>query len=94
MGLLLIDCWLCISFVMSMGFVSMLLFTYVMQSNGDISWFLKIYLLIFLGFFLYSSMYLDMVFLIHYWVYFVVILRACICAVWRSELWLLYILAY
>ena len=49
MGLLLIDCWLCISLAMSVGFVSMLLFVSVMQSNGGVSWFLKTFLLIFLG---------------------------------------------
>ena len=59
----------------------MLLFTFVMQSNGGVFWFLKTLLLIFLGFFPYSNMYLDMVFLIHSWVYFVVLLRACICAI-------------
>ena len=50
MGLLLVDCWLCISLAMSMGFVSMLLFASVIQSNGDVSWFLKTRLLIFWDF--------------------------------------------
>ena len=47
--MLLIECWLCISLAMSVGFVSMLLFTSVMQSNGGVSWFLKTLLLIFWG---------------------------------------------
>ena len=39
----------------------------------------KIYFYVFfLGFFSYICMYLDMAFLIHSWVYFVVIVRACI----------------
>ena len=63
MGLLLIDCWLCISLAMSVGFVSMLLFASVMQSNGGDSWFLKTLLLIFLGLLSYNILYLYMAFL-------------------------------
>ena len=66
---------------MSTGFVIILLCSSVMQSKGGVSWFLKTLLLIFLGFFSYSFLYLDMAFLIHSWVYFVVILRACVFAV-------------
>ena len=39
MGLLLIDCCICISFAMSYGLVSMLLFLSKMQSSGGDSWF-------------------------------------------------------
>ena len=81
------DCCLWISFAMSAGFVSMLLYSSVIQSSGGVSLFLKTLLLIFFGFFSYSCLYLDMVFLTHSWVYFVVILRACIFAVlaiWAS----------
>ena len=81
MGLLLIDCCLWISLAMSTGLVSILLCLSVMQSNGGVSWFLKTLLLIFFGLFSYNCLYLDMAFLTHSWVYFVVILRACIFAV-------------
>ena len=66
---------------MSMGFVSMLLLASEMQSNGGVYWFLKTRLLIFLGLLSYSSLYLAMAFLMQSWVYFVVILRAFLCAV-------------
>ena len=66
---------------MSAGFVSILLCLSVMQSSEGVSWFLKILLLIFFGLNSYSFLYLDIVFLIHSWVYFVVILRAFIFAV-------------
>ena len=81
MGLLLIDCCLWISLAMSTGFVSILLCLSVMQSIEGVSWFLNIFLLIFLGFLSYSCLYLDMAFLIQSWVYFVVILRAWVFAV-------------
>ena len=81
MDLLLIDCCLWISLAMSTGFVSISLCTSVMQSNGGVSWFLKTLLLIFFKLFSYNCMYLDIAFLTYFWVYFVVILRACIFAV-------------
>ena len=62
---------------MSLGFVRMLLCVSVMQSSGGVSWLLKILLCIFLGFFSYICLYLDMAFLIQSLVYFVVIARAC-----------------
>ena len=65
---------------MSIGFVTMILCSLLIQSSGGTSWFLKTFLLIFFGFFSYSCLYLDMAFLMHSWVYFVVILRACLFA--------------
>ena len=62
MGLLLIDCWLWISLAMSMGFVTMLLCSSVMQSSEGVFWFLKAILLIFLGLFPYKSLYLNIAF--------------------------------
>ena len=58
------------------GFVSILLCSAVIQSIGGVSWFLNILLFIFLGFFSYICLNLDMAFLIQSCVYFVVILRA------------------
>jgi hypothetical protein len=66
---------------MSTGFVIILLWSSVMQFSGGISWFFNTLLLIFLGLFSYSCLYLDMAFLIHSWVYFVVIFRVCVFAV-------------
>ena len=66
---------------MSMGFVSILLCSSVIQSIGGVSWFLNTILSNFLGFFSYICLYLDMVFLIQSCVYFVVILRAWVFAV-------------
>ena len=48
-GLLLIDCWTCISCAMSFGFVRMLLYLPMRQSNEGVSVLLKIFLFIFLG---------------------------------------------
>ena len=84
MGLLLIDCCMCISFAMSSGLVSMLLFLSLMQSNGGVSWFLKTLLFIYFGFFSYSCLYFMMAFLTHSWVYLVVIFRACLFPVLAS----------
>ena len=72
---------MCISLAISSGFVNILLCSSVMQSNGGVSWFLKTFLLIFFGLFSYDCLYLDISFLIHSWVYFVVIFRACMFAV-------------
>ena len=73
MGLLLIDYCICISFAMSSGFVSILLFWLVMQSSGGVLMFLKTFLFIFLGLVSYNFLYLDTTFLIHSLVYLVVI---------------------
>jgi hypothetical protein len=80
-GLLLIDCWAWISLAMSRGFVIVLLCLSLIRSNGVGSWLLKIFLCICLGFFSYICLYLDMAFLTHSQVYFVVIVRACLFAV-------------
>ena len=53
----------------------------MIQSKGGVSRFLKIFLLIFFGFFSYSCLYLDIAFLMHSWVYFVMILRTFMFAV-------------
>ena len=66
---------------MSAGFVSILLCPSSMQSKGGVFLFLKTLLLIFFGLLSYSCLYLDMAFLMQSCVYFVVILRACVCAV-------------
>ena len=64
MGLLLIDCWICISCAISFGFVRMLSNLSIRQSSEGLSLFLKTLRLIFLGFLSYNCWYLDMVFLI------------------------------
>ena len=79
------DCCIWISFAISSGLVSMLLFLSRMQSSGGVSWFLKTLLFIFLGFFSYSCLYFVMAFLIHSWVYLVVIFLACLFAVLASS---------
>ena len=66
---------------MSSGFVRMLLFMSVMQSNGGVSTFLKTFLFIFFGLILYSFLYLEMAFLMHSFVYLVVIFLACLFAI-------------
>ena len=84
MGLLLIDCCMYISLAMFSGLVSILIFLSMMHSSGGTSWFLKTFLFFF-GFFSYSCLYFDLVFLIQSWVYFVVILRACMFAALASS---------
>ena len=75
------DCCMCISFAISFGLVKMLLFLSVMQSSGGVSKFLKTFLFIFLGLISYSCLYLEMAFLIHSFVYLVVIFLACVFAI-------------
>ena len=66
---------------MSSGLVSMLLFLSNIQSNGGVSWFLKTLLFILFGLLSYICLYFSIVFFIQLWVYFVVILRACVFAI-------------
>jgi hypothetical protein len=80
-GLLLIDCWVWISLAMSRGFVSVLLCLSLIQSSEFDSCLLKTILCIRLGFFSYTCLYLDIAFLTHSRVYFVVIARAWVFAV-------------
>ena len=79
--MLLLDCCMCIPLAMSKGLVSILLYLSVMQSRGGDSWLLKTFLCIRLGLLSYSCLYLDMAFLTQSWVYFVVIVRARVLAV-------------
>ena len=72
------DCCICISVAMSYGLVKMLLFWSIIQSNGGVSRFLNTFLFIFLELISYSCLYLDMAFLIHSFVYLVVIFLACV----------------
>ena len=81
MGLLLSDCWEYITCAISSGFVRMLLNLSMRQSNGGVSLFLKIFLLIFLGLLSYNCWNFDMVFLICIMVYTVVIFWASVLAV-------------
>ena len=76
------DCCICISFAMSSGLVRMLLFLSVMQSSGGVSKFLKTFLFIFFGLISYNCLYLEMDFLIHSFVYLVVIFLAFVFAIW------------
>ena len=62
---------------MSFGFVSILLFQFVIQSNGGVSRFLNTLLFIFWGLISYNFLYLDTAFLIRSLVYLVVIFLAC-----------------
>ena len=55
-----------------------------MQSSGGVSKFLNTFLLIFIGFFSYSCLYLDIAFLIHSFVYLVVIFWASLLVVLAS----------
>ena len=71
------DCYICISFAMSSRLVRMLFWS-VIQSSGGISRFLKTFLFIFFGLISYCCLYLEMAFLIHYFVYLVVIFLACV----------------
>ena len=75
------DCCICISFAMSSGLIRMLLFRSVMQSSGGVSNFLKTFLFIFFRLISYNCLYLDMAFLMHSFVYLVVIFFACIFVV-------------
>ena len=70
-----------ISFAMTSWLVRMLLFLSVMQSSGGVSRFLKTFLFIFFGLISYSCLYLEMAFLIHSFVYLVVIFLACVFAI-------------
>ena len=72
------DCYICISFAKSSGLVRMLLFQSVIQSSGRVSRFLKNLLFIYFGLISYSCLYLEMAFLIHSFVYLVVIFLACV----------------
>ena len=56
------DCCICISFAISSRLVRMLLFRFIMQSNGGVSRFLNTFLYIFLGLISYNYLYLDMAF--------------------------------
>ena len=78
------DCCICISFAMPSRLVRMLLFRSVIQSNGGVSRFLKTFLFNFFGLISYSCLYLEMVFLIHSFVFVVVIFLACIFVVLAS----------
>ena len=84
MGRLLMDCCICISFAMSSGLVRMLLFRSVMQSSGGVSKFLKTFLFIYFGLVSYNCLYFDMAFLMHSFVYLVVIFLACVFTVLAS----------
>ena len=64
------DCCICISFAMSYGLVRMLLFRAVKWWDFKI---FKCFLFIFLELISYSFLYLEMAFLIHSFVYLVVI---------------------
>ena len=74
---------MCISFAMSSGFVSMLLFLSLMQSSGGVSKFLNTFLLTFFRLFSYSCLYLDIAFLIHSFLYLVVIFWASLLVFWQ-----------
>ena len=75
------DYCICTSFAMSSGLVRMLLFLSVMQSSGGVSKFLKTFLFIFFGLISYSCLYLEMTFLIHSFVYLVVIFLTFVFAI-------------
>ena len=75
------DCCICISFAMSSRLIRMLLFWSVMQSSGGVSRFLKTVLFFFFGLISYSCLYFKMAFLMHSFVYLVVIFFACIFSV-------------
>ena len=77
------DYCICISFAMSSGLVRML-FRSVIQSSGGVSRFLKTFLFIFFGLISYSCLYLEMAFLIHSFVYLVVIFLAYVLAALAS----------
>jgi hypothetical protein len=70
-----------ISFAMSSRLVRILFCLSVMESRGEVSECLKIFLLIFLGLFSYICRYFDTAFRIQSLVYFVVIFRASLLAV-------------
>ena len=70
------DCWMCISFAMSSGLVRILFCLSVIESRGEVSECLKIFLFIFLGLFSYICRYFDTAFRIQSLVYFVVIFLA------------------
>ena len=78
------DCCIYISFAMSSGLVRMLLLRSVIQLSGGVSRFLKTFLFIFFGLISYSCLYLEMDFLIHSFVYLVVIFLACVFAALAS----------
>ena len=80
-GLLLMDCWMYISFAISSGLVNMLFCLSVMESRGDVSEGLKTFLFIFLGLFSYIWRYFDTAFRIQCLVYFVVIFLASLLEV-------------
>ena len=75
------DCCVYISFAISSGLVKMLFCLSMIESRGEDSEFLKTFLFIFLGFFSYSVLYLDIAFRMHSLVYFVVMFFACLLAV-------------
>ena len=72
---------MCISFAISSGLVRMLFCLSVMESSGEVSECLNIFLFIFLGFFSYIWRYFDTTFRIQFLVYFVVIFLASLLAV-------------
>ena len=80
-GQLLMDFCIYISFAMSFGLVRMLVFLSIMQSSGGVSKILKTFLFIFFGLISYNCLYLEMDFLIHSFVYLVVIILAFVFAI-------------
>ena len=76
-SLLLRDCYTCVSFAMSCGFVSILLLWLAMLFSGGVSKFLNTFMFIFWGLVSYSFLYLDMTILMKSLVYLVVIFMAC-----------------
>ena len=70
-GRLLMDCCMYISFAIPLGLVRILFYLSVMESRGEISECLKIFLFIFLGYFSYIWRYFDTTFTTQSLVYFV-----------------------